>query len=287
MTCQSISVGKGNKMRQHFIKMQFYETYYYANIIHNVLDDPYPFIRNIHAWYEDQEEELLLPPFPKWSRLHDFTAHIIRCLIDEEISDSSVEKVRNGRRYEVWVDRALKFHGFECEGFRLWLKDKAIENEDLTEDHLADYHNDLYLSGPLNELIDHLSNEVFHILFNNRQLLAIFNELLARTVGLHFSEDRSVSNQHLFERPGKLKRVTIPEWAKRAVFHRDRGMCASCNKDLSGLITAQTDKHFDHMVPLAVGGLNDVTNIQLLCEECNLEKSSKPYAVSSIYESWY
>jgi len=185
------------------------------------------------------------------------------------------------------MDRALPAHGFECEGFGNWLKANAIAREDLDLDHLAEYHQDLRLCGQLNDLVEHLATEVFHVLFSNRALLGMFNELLSRTFLLNFSDELPCEYEDLFERQGKLKRVSAPEWAKRAVFHRDRGLCAFCQKDLSGLVSTQPGRHFDHIVPLAQGGLNDVTNLQLLCESCNLKKSSETYTVSGIYEAWY
>jgi hypothetical protein len=60
------------------------------------------------------------------------------------------------------------------------------------------------------------------------------------------------------------KRVALPEWVKRAVLFRDRGMCAAYNTDVSGILTAQPDRNFDHIIPLAAHGINDVTNVQLL-----------------------
>jgi 5-methylcytosine-specific restriction endonuclease McrA len=45
--------------------------------------------------------------------------------------------------------------------------------------------------------------------------------------------------------------------------------------------------HYDHIVPLAQGGINDVTNIQLLCDKCNLKKTSKNVFTTLKYESWY
>ena len=44
--------------------------------------------------------------------------------------------------------------------------------------------------------------------------------------------------------------------------------------------------HYDHMVPLEQGGMNDVTNIQLLCSSCNLSKGTFS-ATSNIYQNWY
>ena len=46
-------------------------------------------------------------------------------------------------------------------------------------------------------------------------------------------------------------------------------------------------QRFDHIVPLASGGLNDITNIQLLCDPCNATKSAKPIAPSDTYRRWY
>jgi len=274
-------------MRQSFIKMEYYETYYYANIISNILEDPSPYVRKIHEWYEENEEEVLLPPFPKWNRLQQFCEHVIESLIDENISLTAVDNIRNNPKAQLWLDRALKFHGFDISGFQEWMIENDREISDLTEDDLADYHNEQYLCGQLGDLIEHLSKETFHVLFANRNLLLSLNQFLSGILLFNFGDEVPEGLGNSFERPGKLKRVSIPEWVKRSVFYRDKGMCSSCNKDLSGLVTAQPDKHFDHMVPLALGGLNDITNIQLLCEKCNLSKSSMPNAVSKLYEAWY
>jgi 5-methylcytosine-specific restriction endonuclease McrA len=79
----------------------------------------------------------------------------------------------------------------------------------------------------------------------------------------------------------------MPEWVKKAVLYRDRGACGACNKDVSGLICIGNQKNFDHIVPLAQGGMNDVTNVQLLCEECNLKKGHANSFTSKQYERWY
>jgi len=48
------------------------------------------------------------------------------------------------------------------------------------------------------------------------------------------------------------------------------------NKDLSGLLDVAEDKEvqYDHIVPLENGGLNDISNLQLLCADCNLRKGT-------------
>jgi 5-methylcytosine-specific restriction endonuclease McrA len=103
------------------------------------------------------------------------------------------------------------------------------------------------------------------------------------------TEDDLVDSDYkrFFARPGMLRRVHFPSWVQRAVFFRDRGMCVICNKDLSGIVAIGSEEHYDHIIPLALGGLNDVTNIQLLCRECNASKRDGEPATSNRYEAWY
>lgn len=49
------------------------------------------------------------------------------------------------------------------------------------------------------------------------------------------------------------------------------GKCAHewCRKDI------RNKRHLDHIIPIALGGLNDRRNLQILCPTCNLKKSAK------------
>lgn len=55
----------------------------------------------------------------------------------------------------------------------------------------------------------------------------------------------------------------------KTLFDIQRGKCACCH------IVISDGYHVDHIMPLALGGSNDKTNIQLLCPTCNMKKSSK------------
>jgi 5-methylcytosine-specific restriction endonuclease McrA len=85
-------------------------------------------------------------------------------------------------------------------------------------------------------------------------------------------DDQLAAEAAAFTEPGRLKRKPPPPWARRAVFFREHGRCAACCRDLTGLLDALSASHFDHIVPLAHGGLNDVSNLQLLCQRCNGRK---------------
>lgn len=55
----------------------------------------------------------------------------------------------------------------------------------------------------------------------------------------------------------------------QCLFAMQRGRCAACGRSIAG------EYHADHIVALARGGSNDISNIQLLCPPCNLEKHAK------------
>jgi 5-methylcytosine-specific restriction endonuclease McrA len=266
--------------------MAYYETYYYANVIDNVLKDCFSYLRSLNEWHEDREGSLLLTPFPKWSLLHDFSAFIIRDLAYERIDDRA-ENVLSIRERCVWVDDALRHHGMESPGFMKWLREKDVAISDLTEDHAHDYYRDLALSGQLEDLFEHLSNEVFFLLFSNRSLLANLNSYASSALSHVDREWVEEEHRDFLASSGVLRRAHLPEWVRRAVYFRDRGRCVACNADLTGLVSLQNDDHFDHIIPLHQHGLNDVTNIQLLCASCNLKKGHRNADTWNRYERWY
>lgn len=62
-------------------------------------------------------------------------------------------------------------------------------------------------------------------------------------------------------------RTPIPTGVRIAVWHRDGGKCVKCG--------AANNLHFDHIIPVAKGGASTVENIELLCAQCNMQKSDK------------
>ena len=61
------------------------------------------------------------------------------------------------------------------------------------------------------------------------------------------------------------RREPIPEEVQRAIWQRDEGRCVKCGSSVM--------IHIDHLIPVALGGSNHPDNLQLLCANCNREKS--------------
>jgi hypothetical protein len=74
-------------------------------------------------------------------------------------------------------------------------------------------------------------------------------------------------------------RIQFPSWVRDSLLSRERGKCAACGADLATELQAPV--HIDHIVPLSLGGCNDLVNLQVLCERCNLDKSIGEWPVTS------
>lgn len=68
----------------------------------------------------------------------------------------------------------------------------------------------------------------------------------------------------------KTPRIPIPPEVRKYVFTRDKYQCQSC-----GQTHQETGLTIDHIIPLAKGGSNDISNLQTLCQKCNQRKTDK------------
>ena len=65
----------------------------------------------------------------------------------------------------------------------------------------------------------------------------------------------------------KTPRIHIPPEVRKYVFERDKYQCKCCGKT-----NRETHLTIDHIIPLARGGQNDISNLQTLCRTCNQRK---------------
>jgi hypothetical protein len=77
----------------------------------------------------------------------------------------------------------------------------------------------------------------------------------------------ALANQTRLTRQGGTPTRHIPREIRQRVWQRYGGRCAECS--------AAQYLEFDHIIPVAKGGSNSDTNVQLLCRGCNLKKSDR------------
>lgn len=67
----------------------------------------------------------------------------------------------------------------------------------------------------------------------------------------------------------KPKRKQYPKAVKKMLYNQAEGRCQLCGRKI--LLSEAT---YDHIIPLSVGGIDDVDNLQIACHICNYTKNS-------------
>lgn len=249
------------------IDMKYFNVYYFCHLANESMGK-FEYMRT-NAEFTERQFEIENIDFPKVSVLREYCYWLIdRILYEQASSIANTGEVADFAPIS-WIQQAIcKYKGLDVPN--------VIEFTADAEEYLESYNQyieylDKIEDGLFYEIIASIAIEVEYILFQNRDFLLRFNEQQAVVF-----EDKS------------RKRAYIPEWVKREVLFRDKGCCVFCKKDLTGLYSLQEDneKHFDHIVSLNEGGINDVCNIQLSCQDCNLKKSDSS-RTSSLYQSAY
>lgn len=279
--------------------MKYVSTYYYANIIQGIINNSSNHLRELDEIFSDHGVLGYVTPFRKKSNLLEFIEFVLNSLFKEEslyLKEYDCRDISShhfeGIKFVTPLERVFKLYEVEYLTFMDWRKNfnKASNNdEDFTE-----YYEYLHLTYEYSKVLSLLSDEIFYILFQNRDFLKKFNELLASYL---MSCDGDTDAINIFIEDGleeyvrsdfKLKRISIPKWVERAVLFRDRGRCVNCGKDLSGYLSLDENiKNYDHIVPLNLYGFNDISNFQLLCRNCNSKKSGSSSLSGTKYQRWY
>ena len=93
----------------------------------------------------------------------------------------------------------------------------------------------------------------------------------------HLKEHPELYRQNRRNRKARVKGAQGKHTASdiKAIFQRQKGICATPNCGASLHRSGKNIMHVDHIMPLVLGGSNDAFNIQLLCPPCNLIKAAK------------
>lgn len=263
---------------------KFYETYYVANIISEVLKNPFPYAGKFEEYFGDDKIQCEISSFPKETIFHGFIDNLI-----EDLWYEALEKhIENYNKIlEPPIIQIFKYHAVNYYDFSTFEKDYKSRHDNVFNDDLYMEYYTILIDNDWYGVKNQIKNETFYILFQNRELLRDFHELISSYIrDLRFSDIDPLYRKY-FRKDGVIKRFTIPKWVKKAVYFRDRGRCTICKCDLSGILSLSEKLNYDHVVPIVKGGTNEVTNIQLLCEKCNKSKGGRNTKTSNVYELWY
>lgn len=67
----------------------------------------------------------------------------------------------------------------------------------------------------------------------------------------------------------KYKRIHFPEKTRGKIYRQAGGRCELCGRKI-----LYSDMTVDHIIPIAMGGTNDMKNLQCACSACNSLKGS-------------
>lgn len=288
-------------MQHPEVRLYLFETYYFASIVQDTLHDRWNHLRVLHEFLADDAILGLASGFNRRSALHSFIEFITRNAIQDEMDEVKLDTYQD--EFALYcrtrgaaslmgldllpIEDSLRRHNVRHKPFTKWLSKKGLTFLEATKDHMSEYNEHLKDAGVIDMLVEQIVLETFFLLFSNRSFLLVFNDWIAEKINAIKLDDINHTDRKMFQKNGVLRRLHIPDWAKRAVYFRDRGQCVLCQTDLSGARRIWNDLNYDHIVPLRVGGLNDVSNLQLLCGTCNRAKSAKRAKTSNVYEGWY
>lgn len=148
-------------------------------------------------------------------------------------------------------------------------RETLFELREAQEQYFYKYVDDLR-DGYCLELSKAIAKEVMEYLFIDRNLMRVFNERVARYV----NQLDKKAYPELFNQRGNVNRFSgnWPKWLRSALIYREQGKCAIKGEDLTALLANDIQPNIDHIVPLALGGTNDTSNLQYVCRQCNLDK---------------
>lgn len=247
--------------------------------------DFYPLDRD--SFFEHLIQNPFSYKFKKFSNLHWF----LYCIEDTLLYESARRDCKNAFFYEDEYVNTLDAYGeiysIDTPGCKNWITKRGTSLGDAYEEDIRDYYDHLNENGIYQQILIKLVEEAFYILFTNMSFLFEFNKLISTYLKRNLSIDLSPDVRSKFRKSGGILRSSIPKWVERAIYFRDRGRCRNCNKDLSGILSMQNLQQIDHIIPLQKYGMNCITNLQLMCDDCNNKKGIKIIAPSIEFESWY
>lgn len=170
---------------------KYYYTYHFAAAVSSALDTAQESaLHIINEFFLDDDYVFLLGGFAEKSLLHHFISFIgDREFNHADVDEETAERLAHladhwildaGLATTTWIEDAFKRFELRHESFTEFMNNQGKTLKQVNIDNLFDYYTELRLSGPAEDLYDLVAEEVFWIIFQNRELLRNFNLITAR-----------------------------------------------------------------------------------------------------------
>ena len=205
-------------------------------------------------------------------------------IVEREYSRKSLERVTGDGIIKYYIENNINSFRTDIESalYNLSLLDEytkeAMKIADIESDNLTKY--------PINKF-KKIENRVFNRLVHKKDefLIRVSIEVYYKSNGgkvydnrtgrRSFDEIVSLYNEWVngnkFEETKRQERMIMNDDIRYNVFQRDNYTCQICGataKDGAKL-------HVDHIIPVSKGGKTVMSNLQILCDRCNIGKGDK------------
>ncbi|GAB3528724.1 HNH endonuclease [Photobacterium alginatilyticum] len=237
---------------------------YVAKIKNEIYEEEYynPFSE---TFYLDEKRFLLALKPQKWTLLHE-------CIEDSILDGLNYALKKNGYDFYERIYRDFDIYG--------------VKYVQVVDELRGTSHCDYLISKYKEEVCPRLVPSIFNILFSDRSTMRQFNRIVAD----HISKLSEKEYPEYLKKDGVMKRNNYwPKWLREALNRREQGHCAApgCQKNLTGMLANGNEQAIDHIVPLNQGGVNDPTNLQMLCTDCNQDKGGNNDYTSDMYSLYW
>lgn len=161
-------------VKRPLIELTYYDTYYFANFVKDILEDQFSYLRLLDDFYGDCRYLSYTSPFPRFSAFHSFIRFLVDALICDDVLNikldmrqdeaerfKSMPSALNAHPSKLPVNLALDRFGIQHQTFDSWLNARGIEFLDARDADVEEYYEDLRTRGQMGELLDRTTAEVF------------------------------------------------------------------------------------------------------------------------------
>jgi len=215
-------------------------------------------------------------------------------------SDNNLEGYQpSSSEHQLWYAEEfiefLDLHKIDFNGeYRKIIVEISKDASDRFEKYYESVENEYEYYDYLDYKCRKLRNTLDEIKFEHKEKLIDIGEIyIINTAGRIFHDRQLcawISNL-LIEVgfPGEyeqwVERANWPTWVKPELSVREKGLCANCGANFGNNPSIIT--HIDHIIPISIGGCNDLVNLQLLCETCNTRKKAQKWPVNSSIPQYF